>query len=332
MSKVFEKWADTLAGCPPPGQGVNTWLFGRLRSAAARGVEAAEAVAELPRWMSRAPRTGELARAVRRAYAGTGAQVTLTGEAAREARRRRAAEGRRWDAALRSYIEAGRELGFEEPDLWESSPTRIEWEPGAQDAVAWLRRMFLPEDRVMLLDSIDSSRASFGREVRFRGDWIAELERRGGAGEPLPLYAFANPIAPRPKWGMTGGGNPHPSPRAKGSVAAFRCAVVEHDDLPLAEQFAFWGGWAARHGWGRVRSVTYTGGKSLHVLLSVEGVNSLADWAGWAERGPLAQFARMGFDRAFFNPAQATRLPGAVRPETGRVQKLLFLEVTKDEQ
>lgn len=325
MSRRFEIWSGTLAGCPPPGQGVNTWLFGRLRSAAERGVEAAEAAAALPRWMSRPPRPGELERAVRRAYAETGAGGMLTREAEREAKRREAAESRRWDAALRSYVEAGRELGFEEPDLWEASPVRIDWEPGWQDAVEWLRRMFRPDERVLLLDSIHSARASFGREVRFRGDWIAELERRGRAGEPLPLYAFANPVAQRAKWGLTGGENPHPSPRAKGSVGAFRCAVVEHDDLPLAEQFAFWGGWAARHGWGRVRSVTYTGGKSLHVLLSVEGVGSLAEWARWAERGPLAQFARMGFDRAFFNPAQATRLPGAVRPETGRVQKLLVL-------
>ena len=302
MSRAPENYRAALAACPPPGGGVHAWMLGAANHAAAAGVDAAQAVSEIGAAASRRPRPGEVQDAVARAYREAGARMGPGALPAPPSRPKPIPA----PLAAADFIRRGNGAG--ETELWEASPVRMGWgDDWRLDAVALLRALFLPRELVFCGDK-------FGKTVRERDEWIDRFM----GGEPIPPLLCANPL--KPGGGMTAGGKP--SPRCDDAVAVFRHAVAEFDGMPLAEQFAFWMGW----GLDAVTAVTFSGSKSLHVLLRVEAA-SREEW-GKAVRGGL--YARrlipLGCDGACANPARLTRLAGARRADKGgTVQKLLFV-------
>lgn len=324
----FEFWRERLAQnpCPPPGGGVNRWVFARLRSAARLGVEAADAVAELPRWMTRPPRRGELERAAPRAYGeagagGAGAVRVGVGEGfVRCPRLEPTARG--LDVFYR-YAQIGERIGFDEDSLREASPammpgqcgTCLDWEPGVEDAVRFLERLFVPGDLVLLTDKKKLPRIAWPLCVFERDAWIERLRWMDARGLPLPKYVQVNPVRREP--GLTKDGEP--SYRAKASVAAFRHTILERDaktggrDAAIETQVAFWGGWGWENGWRDVVALVHSGNKSIHTVFRVYGCATADDWEARVAHGLFAPFATMGFDASFAAENQLARLPGAWR-------------------
>ncbi len=120
-----------------------------------------------------------------------------------------------------------------------------------------------------------------------------------------------------------------PSFTAQSCLARFPFIIVEFDDMPLSKQCAFWRGLLTKSPLAAtVATVTYSGGKSLHGLLYV-GCATLAEWA--ERRDQLRRLLAADEDKAFradeqsMRPGQATRLPGVVRFDSGRLQELLYL-------
>ncbi len=141
---------------------------------------------------------------------------------------------------------------------------------------------------------------------------------------PPPPFVIANPLTGAE--GLTREGKP--SRRCGACVAAFRFALVEFDAMPVDEQAAFWAGVSAK-GTLPLRSLTHSGGKSIHGLIEI-GAKDHAEWVRaidsllFAVAHPDAPQGHQA-DRACKNPDRLTRTPGAFRTDKGRVQSLLWL-------
>ena len=301
--RALENYRAALSACPRAGGGVHGWMMGAANHAAAAGIDQAQAVSEITAAASRPPSpAGEVRDAVARAYRERGARVEF-GALPLPASRPKPRPAKKTAAA---FIRAGE--GFTEAEFWELSPVRIDWgEDWWRDAVAFLHALFRPGELVFAGDK-------FGKTVRERDEWCERWQK----GEPIPPLLCVNPL--KPGGGVTAGGKP--SPRCDDAVAVFRHAVAEFDGMPLAEQFQFWAGW----GLGAASAVTFSGSKSLHVLLRVD----CADRAEWDRAVKSELFGRklipLGCDRTCVNPSRLTRLAGARRADKGgAVQKLLFV-------
>lgn len=173
---------------------------------------------------------------------------------------------------------------------------------------------------------------------------LAETIRAGLADIP-PLVSL-NPLTGAE--GRTKDGQP--SFDCAGTVAAFPFALLEFDALPLADQCALFAALIRRKP-GRVVSLCYSGGKSIHAVVliheaydrrlgtlpplrALREVRTEADVEKW--RGEMAALVRLfassddpaeRIDLApTMNPAVHTRLAGAFRAERGRRQALLYLD------
>ena len=151
--------------------------------------------------------------------------------------------------------------------------------------------------------------------------------------------AYASPhICPNPltgKPGLTKDGRP--SMRCDDCVKDHRFCVVEFDSKPAVlrgpaeavepwareEQIRFWAG-ALAFGWP-IAALIDSGGKSIHGWIQVNAKDA-SDW-NVRVRGELFDrfLVPMGADGACCNPSRLSRLPGHQRSETGRWQRLLYL-------
>lgn len=173
---------------------------------------------------------------------------------------------------------------------------------------------------------------------------LADAIRAGLAD--IPTHVSLNPLTGeegRTKDGL-------PSFDCAATVAAFPFALLEFDGLPLGDQCAVFAT-LIRKKPGRVVSIVYSGGKSLHAVLLVpecddrrrrtktrvealrEG-RTEADDAKWAaDMEALRRLFASSDDPAeridlapTMNPAIHTRLAGAFRADKGRRQTLLYLD------
>lgn len=173
---------------------------------------------------------------------------------------------------------------------------------------------------------------------------LADTIRAGLAD--IPTHVSLNPLTGeegRTKDGL-------PSFDCAATVAAFPFALMEFDGMPLADQCAVFAALIRRKP-GRIVSIVYSGGKSLHAVMlmpecddrrmhtktRVEAVRdgrTEADEAKWAAGMEKLRRAFASSDNPAeridlaptMNPAIHTRLAGAFRADKGRRQTLLYLD------
>lgn len=173
---------------------------------------------------------------------------------------------------------------------------------------------------------------------------LAATIRAGLAG--IPTHVSLNPLTGRE--GLTKDGKR--SFDCADTVAAFPFALIEFDGMPLADQCALFAALIRRKP-GRVVSLCYSGGKSIHAVMlvaeaydrridtlppmrAIRDGRTAADEEKW--RGEMAALRRLfassdspaeRIDLApTMNPAIHTRLAGAWRTDKGRRQSLLYLD------
>lgn len=307
MSRAMENYRAALSACPPSGAGVHAWMLGTANHAAAAGVDVAQAVAEITAAASRPPSpAGEVRDTVARAYREAGARVGMgLGTLPPPPRRPKPQPLPKTAAA---FIRKGARVTGE--DFLRASPIRPrQGKDGWFDAISLFWAVFRPGEFVFCAED-QRTPGILGETVRERDAWAVEFRRRAEAGKPLPLFFMPNPVSPVPAPKKDG----NLSLRCDASIVAFRHAVAEMDGMPLAEQFSFWWGW----GLDAVTAVTFSGSKSLHVLLRVDA----ADAEAWARdvKGNLFEkwLVPFGCDRACANPGRLSRLAGAVRVSGNR--------------
>jgi hypothetical protein len=211
-------------------------------------------------------------------------------------------------------IEIGGGATFE--SLAAGSPVPISSGPSMQTA-QFLSAMYDTLDFLFIAEK--NHAGVLGKNVLSAQDW-----RRRAQRVSMPPLLIANPLTGYE--GLTKEGKP--SLRCSASIKRHRYALVEFDEMQLEEQYAFWAG-VIKTGAFPLRSLVYSGGKSLHGLIEVDAPDR-AQWDKqievllYATHNPDAPKDRQA-DRACRNPDRMTRLAGAMRPESGALQRLLWL-------
>ena len=214
-------------------------------------------------------------------------------------------------AALRNLVSAGH--GFGEADVTDRSPVRIDWPP-EEDAARVLEALYTPEEQLFIGPS--RGRARIGCEVRPVGKWLRHFSEAGPVA--TAPHIIPNPLTGTPASLANGTGQ---TVRGDACVARFRFAVVEFDGLSREDQLAFW--YAAEM---PVVALIDSGGKSIHGWVRVCDVAQAEVWERVVEQhlfGCLLQ--PLGVDGACKNESRLSRLPGHLRKETGRWQRILYL-------
>lgn len=105
--------------------------------------------------------------------------------------------------------------------------------------------------------------------------------------------------------------------------------VFEFDGMALEDQCRFWGGFV-RRGCLPLVSLVYSGNKSIHGVIRVDAPD-IGAWNRYREK-VLRLFASDGegryrLDPQALHPLIGTRLAGAVRGSTGKIQELLWVRL-----
>lgn len=212
-------------------------------------------------------------------------------------------------------IEVGQ--GAELTALRACSPVPIPSDTKRQTAT-FLQTLYDPAERLFVGDRTD--RGQVGMNIRATGEWMAS-----GAVGP---FLIANPLTGQP--GRTKEGRL--SFRCASCVASHRFALVEFDAMPLPDQMAFWAG-VIQRGPLPLRSLTHSGGKSLHGLVEIGAATGEAwrlalEVLLYATCHPNASQQHRA-DAACKNPDRLSRLPGVMRPDKGVFQTLLWLSAAR---
>ncbi|HXP68628.1 MAG TPA: hypothetical protein VOA88_05045 [Candidatus Dormibacteraeota bacterium] len=195
---------------------------------------------------------------------------------------------------------------FTEADLWDVSPVRIDWPP-SRDPVEVLRRLYEPEERLFI-----GSRYDAGPEhVRPASEWIERFE----SGAAVPEHIIPNPLSG--ELGETKNGKR--SYRADSCVERFRFAVVEFDTMSREQQIHFWAGVKLP-----IVALVDSARRSVHGWIRIDAANA-GEWTGRVEDKLFTLLTAVGADAACKNEARLSRMPGGLRAETGRWQRLLYL-------
>ena len=205
---------------------------------------------------------------------------------------------------LKFVMERGAD--FTEADLWNVSPVRIDWPP-SRDAVEVLRRLYEPEEK-LFIGSRHDARPEY---IRPASEWIARFE----SGVAVPEHIIPNPLTGAQ--GRTKDGKR--SYRADSCVERFRFAVVEFDTMSREQQIHFWAGVKLP-----VVALVDSAGRSVHGWIRIDAANA-GEWTRRVEDKLFGLLTTVGADGACKNEARLSRMPGHVRAETGRWQRLLYL-------
>jgi len=306
----MKSYTEALWRIPPPGSGCHPTLLGVANLGAKAGLEPNQIVADIRsaipsgrRRVSNREIQDAVAKAVRECDQDRRGEYHGSRIDRRElARRQRAEEASR--ERTKRIINA---IPAADPaDLWERSPVRLTDDP-RDDAQLLLRGLFRSVERVWAGDTFEK------HPPATRGEWV----ERWSAGEDLPPFIILNPLTG--EQAETGAGTL--SYRCDATVAAYRFALVEFDDLAIDQQ-AGRVVWLIDNGFD-VAAVVHSGGKSLHAWLRVNAVDAEAWQRDVRDQLFPRLFIPLGADPACKNPARLTRLPGAVRAN-GQEQRLLY--------
>ncbi len=246
--------------------------------------------------------------------------------------------------ALRTILKAGE--GASEAEIQDASPVRIDWEP-KDDAAEVLECLYRPTDNIFIGNR--TSPGEPGRNLRPAAEWV-DIYRKGGATAEHIIW---NPLSGTQ--GLAKDGSP--SYRADDCVIGFRYAMIEFDRkpvpllspeerltlrvdskeqltpeertriardwpaMPREFQLAFFAGIHVP-----LVALVCTGGKSIHGIVRVDGVDDATGWTREIECGLYDDILTpMGVDSSCKNEARLSRLPGHYRVATGRWQRVLYL-------
>ena len=194
--------------------------------------------------------------------------------------------------------------------LWERSPYRLLEKSDEKDFCAMLESLYDPDDMLFvgtpLANAAEQQRCIKSVKEHLARPCVAEFFR-------------PNPLTGKPVMKA----NNAPSFVSDACVALFRYAVLEFDDKPLQQQYAFY--MAMLDKGLPIAALTFSGNKSIHCLLAVNCANA----EEWTEKVEDALFRNnlelLGCDGACKNESRSSRTPGAIRSSNGVRQRLLYL-------
>ena len=217
-------------------------------------------------------------------------------------------------------------------------PHGTEWLPEQQTDL-WITTLYRPTDYLHIFDNTRHVKAELGRDVLTLDEWrtldgIPPIHPNDGhpCFDCRPRYLDwwttcdcmgRNPLTG--KTGVTTGGDQ--SCTAANCIAVFRYALVEFDHLPLDSQCAFWRGFVNDpERAAAVSSLVFSGNKSVHGLLRVPSDDDADSYRRRLEALLCADSdTPYHADPNGFRPHGGTRIAGARRRDSGKLQRLVYL-------
>jgi len=222
------------------------------------------------------------------------------------------AVARNGNVALKNIIKQGKLS--DEADIWDVSPVRL-WNEPQEDPALFLQTRFNPDDLVWIGKHDDAG--IIGKTIRCASDWIKYFQ---SGGQTFP-HIIINPLNGIPTTTKSGDKT---TLRGDGNVKSYRHVLVEFDNLSREYQLRFWSAIKLP-----IVALIDSGGKSIHAWLDVSKLAEVQTAEDWQEHIKNDLFDRiltpLGVDRACKNPARLSRLPGHLRMEKGKYQRLLWL-------
>ena len=318
----LDRYRDALAHIPAPGDGCHAALLGVANHGVRAGVPDEQLAAEMrahipPGRRSVGPREVRDAVAKARADCSQSPKSGLRFWRPTPSSRVPVLDT---DKAVQRLIEAGggevHELAILDPSPPARLAMKIDWPP-EEDSWRLLAALYHPDAKLFI-----GSRYSAGpQHVRRAGDWARHLQRLAGHPDKVRGAAEAHSlIIPNPLSGhaaLTKAGKQ--SWRCDACVQQFRFAVIEHDGLPKGQQLAL-----LRALRLPVVALVDSGGRSYHAWVRVD-TSGPQEWESLVEGELFPLLSQLGFDGACKNEARMSRLPGVLRPETGKWQRLVYL-------
>ncbi|MEI7947956.1 MAG: hypothetical protein WCJ02_14740 [bacterium] len=314
---IEDRYRRQLA-CPPPKGGRNVHLLGVVSNAVRCGFSVEQAVQEIGEaWGYSAGEYGEIRHAYQSALK-KGAHPFETNRPQKPWLPPAKKPPPKIGDGARGFVERRimQGKGATSGTLMGCSPIPVPAGPSDQTRL-FLMEMFGSSDRVYI--GQQAEKGALDMNIRTAEEWHLLTHSRELA--PLVMGNPLTGIEGRTKEGK-------PSYRSASCVARFRYALVEFDSMPLAEQCEFWAG-VIKSDTLPLRSLTYSGGKSIHGLIELNSKDE-AEWERhitellFIVSNPAAKPEHRA-DAACKDPNRLTRLPGAMRYDKGKRQSLLWL-------
>jgi hypothetical protein len=301
------RYHDRLRDMPAPGQGRHPALLGIANLGVMAGKTQEDVHEDLRRVTAAAPMPdNEIRAAVLKAAAdhGAGSSYRPTPKPAPLIK-----DGK---AALQRIIDQG--AISDDADLFEISPIRLNDSPEA-DRVLLLKTHFKSHELVFIGERYEEG--VVGQSIRTVAEWIVFFATGGKAGPYIIINPFTGKASPK----KSGDGESY---RCDGSIAAYPHCLVEFDNIPREDQIRFWS--AAKL---PILALIDSGGKSIHAWLDVQKLSNVTTGELWNQEIKINLYEKilcpLGVDRSCCNPSRLSRLPGYMRAETGKHQRLLWL-------
>ena len=199
-------------------------------------------------------------------------------------------------------------------ELMAASPVKVDDLKGIVAARVMLNAMFKPDDLILVGTMKEGLTDRNLRPVR---EWLTD-----------PRLTDYEQVKINPFTGKEeDGGNKGKTCIGEKCIARYPLMLMEFDGLPFEDQCRFWAGMLECH--MPVVAIVYSGGKSLHGLLRVGAANERIWWDRCNQAKVLYcadPDERYRADVQAMRPAVAVRLAGAVRRDTKREQRLLYLD------
>lgn len=302
MTSARVRYESYLVRLPPPGGGgAHRAIYGAGAFGCRAGLAADVVCADIRKFLPAGTRTvtdREIEEGVSQAYADVSGKGSCKAPSAS-----RVAPG-----TLEKLIREGK--GATEADIRARSPIRLDW----PEHEGWrvLEALYGRGEFVFIGD--DGWAGRIGETIRPVGEWVDLLRAKGIV--PCPKM-MGNTLSGKSASKKSGDGE---TLRGDACVAAHRFAVVEHDQIDVESQLAFWT--AARL---PVAALVFSGKKSIHGWVRVDCADA-KEWKTEIEDRLFPQYlVPMGFDPACKNASRLSRMPGHRRADTGLVQRCLYL-------
>jgi hypothetical protein len=203
--------------------------------------------------------------------------------------------------------------GITADDIAERSPVSLKGLDGWQQGIAVLETLYNPEDTLYIGGSYE--KGTPGDNIRKVSEWITYFNKTKRIRSP---HIIVNPVS-----GERAPTKVNPdktSYRCDNAITQWKYMVVEFDEVPIEDQLAFWAVVKLP-----VAALIMSGGKSVHGWVRIDCADR-AEWEKEVEQDLFPGYlVPLGVDGACKNESRLSRVPGHVRKESGKLQRLLYL-------
>lgn len=306
------KYEELKTQCPASGSGVHSWMMALANIGARSGIDPHIVAEDIKAGMTRTENpASEVADTVAKAYKEKGETYTPDVKTPEE----RAFEREQVERMqARSFLRiAGEPVSSKE--LIDASPVDVRVPVAGYESHMAAKLLLYLYGREELLWCGEMHDGLEGVQT------VETWAERFLCCEDVPPHFIPNPMTGKP--GKTKGGKE--SFRCDDTIADWRYALfeVDHPDITLGHQAAFWLKQIRKEDGIPVEAITYSGGKSLHAIIRVD-CKSEMQWDKDVRNGAFPVWMRMGADKSCRNPSRLSRLPGHKR-DGERLQTLLWL-------